>query len=122
MALRMLFSAPFYLVIAISARRAYEQPIRGSTLALTALFGTFAFYFAAAFDLYGLQYISASLERLILYTYPTLVVILSIVFLGTKITRSLIVCIAVIYLGLVVVFIKDTGTHDNITTVATQIC
>ena len=82
MALRMLFSMPLFLFIAISARRAYGQPIRGSTIAKTAVIGVFGYYIASAFDLYGLQYISASLERLILYVYPTIVMILSAMLLG----------------------------------------
>ncbi len=109
MTLRMIFSAPVYLIIAISTRRTYKQPVSSSTLAFTALLGVFGYYLASAFDLYGLQYISASLERLILYIYPTIVIIMSAIFLNTPIKRSLILCIIVIYSGLVLALTKDAG-------------
>lgn len=118
MALRMLFSLPLYLIIAIGARREFNQPIKQSTLLLTAIFGISGYYLASVFDLYGLQYISASLERLVLYIYPTIVMLMSALFLGAAIRGRFILCIAVIYAGLVIVFIQDS-TLDNETLVNT---
>lgn len=121
MALRMLFSMPLFILVAVQAKRAHAAPIPSSTLALTAVFGICGYYLASVFDLYGLQYISASLERIILYTYPTIVVILSAVFLGASISRSLLLCIGVIYCGLLIVFVQDLNSSSSTLTVATPI-
>jgi drug/metabolite transporter (DMT)-like permease len=113
MILRMLFSLPVYIFIAMQARRTYNAPIHSSTLFMTGAFGISGFYLASVFDLYGLQYISASLERLILYVYPTIVVILSILFLGARLSKQLVICIGVIYVGLLIAFTQDTSTPST---------
>lgn len=113
MALRMAFSLPFYLIIGIQAQRKFNQPISPRTILFTLIFGLFGYYIASAFDLYGLQYISASLERLLLYSYPTIVMIMSVVFLGAVIKGRFIACIALIYTGLLIVFIKDTSLDNQ---------
>src|SRR5690606_10762804 len=46
------------------------------------LLGMFGYYLSSLFDFYGLQYISAGLERLILFTYPTLVLLLQMLAMG----------------------------------------
>ena len=113
MVLRMIFSLPFFIVIALHAKRAFNQPIAGSRLLLTATVGITGYYLASVFDLYGLQYISASLERLVLYIYPTLVIILSALFLGLPIKRIMLFCIIIIYMGLIIVFMDDTTTVQS---------
>ncbi|WP_101760135.1 DMT family transporter [Oceanicoccus sp. KOV_DT_Chl] len=121
MALRMLFSLPFYLFIAVYASRRFHQTIPAPTLALTFALGICGYYLASAFDIYGLQYISASLERLVLYIYPTVVAIMAVVFLGERIRLAQGVCIAVIYAGLVFVFFNDLTLHDQTSVMASPI-
>lgn len=103
-ALRMLMSLPFYLYFAIRALRSRQQPVSGKALAATAVVGICGYYFASVFDLYGLQYISASLERLILYSYPTLVILLAALLMNTPVTGRRVAAILTVYLGLFVVF------------------
>ncbi|MBI5826471.1 MAG: DMT family transporter [Deltaproteobacteria bacterium] len=64
------------------------------------LSGVIGFYAAALADFYGLLYIDASLERIILYTYPALVVVLAAVFFKESLGKSKIISIALTYAGL----------------------
>ncbi len=108
--LRMLFSLPFYLFIVTYATgrlsKAYMSPGK-KDLALIVLFGVIGYYLASLFDFLGLQYISASLERIILFIYPTLVVILSAIFLGKPITRNQTLALLLTYAGIGIVFSEN---------------
>lgn len=115
LALRMLFSLPFFLVIAWNARRkaiaAKEPPLSRRDWIKIIILGLLGYYFASLFDFLGLQYISAGLERLILFTYPTLVVIISFLFLGKRVTRIQFTALTLTYLGISVAF-ADHLLHD----------
>ena len=71
--LRMVFSLPFYLVVAflISSRTGNIKMTRRQWV-ITILLGIIGYYLSSLFDFMGLQYISAGLERLILFLYPAL--------------------------------------------------
>ncbi|MBI5902832.1 MAG: DMT family transporter [Deltaproteobacteria bacterium] len=64
------------------------------------LSGVIGFYAAALADFYGLLYIDASIERIILYTYPALVVVLTAVFFKERLGKRKIISIALTYAGL----------------------
>ena len=55
----------------------------------------------------GLAYITASLERLVLFLYPTMVVLLSAVMRGRPITRRAVVALLISYAGIAFVFAHD---------------
>jgi len=78
LALRMLFSLPLF-VIAGLYKKGGTKIEQKDWLAMGAI-GVTGFYMASYLDFLGLQYISASLERLILYIYPTLVLLMSAIF------------------------------------------
>jgi drug/metabolite transporter (DMT)-like permease len=106
LALRMLFSAPFFLLIGLRHAHSKQQtPLsRKDYLALLVL-GLSGYYLSSLFDFIGLQYISAGLERLILFLYPTLVVILSAAFLRKPFGRKELLALLLSYSGIgVVVF------------------
>jgi drug/metabolite transporter (DMT)-like permease len=65
------------------------------------------YYLAAFFDFWGLNYITASVERLILFIYPTLVVIFSGIFLKKPIHKIQYFALIITYLGVVFAFIPD---------------
>jgi drug/metabolite transporter (DMT)-like permease len=70
--LRMLFSLPFYLVAAlVISNREGNVRMTGRQLFFTLGLGLLGYYLSSLFDFLGLQYISAGLERLILFLYPT---------------------------------------------------
>jgi drug/metabolite transporter (DMT)-like permease len=105
MALRMLLSAPFFLVMAFLARgsRGNSEPTRRDWLALVAL-GFTGYYLAAYLDFLGLQYVSASMERLILFLYPTLVLLLSAWLLKKALTLRHVFALLLSYGGIALVF------------------
>ena len=105
LALRMLYAAPFFLVMAWAARSA--TPIaRGDVLQLLWL-GFIGYYLASLLDFLGLEYITASLERLVLYLYPTMVVLLSALLFKRRIGRREGIALVLSYAGIVFVFWSD---------------
>lgn len=104
LALRMLFSAPFFLIMAVwHARQQSTRLASKDYWALLAL-GLLGYYLSSLFDFIGLQYISAGLERLILFLYPTFVVLMSAVLLGKAFGRKEVVALLLSYAGIGVVF------------------
>jgi drug/metabolite transporter (DMT)-like permease len=86
---RMIFSLPFYLVAAWIGSRNSEQPrfTKRQWFIITGL-GLFGYYLSSLFDFIGLQYISAGLERLILFLYPTFAVLINAFYFRQTITRT----------------------------------
>jgi drug/metabolite transporter (DMT)-like permease len=66
--------------------------------------GTCGYYLASLFDFMGLIYISVGLERIILYLYPTFVVVIGAVFLKTGLSRRIIVPLIICYAGVFMAF------------------
>ncbi len=103
--LRMLFSFPFYVVIAYVYRNQNkEAKIKNKDYAWVVFFGFVGYYLASYFDFVGLTYIKASLERIILFLYPTIVLLLNKIFLKKKITKVQAGAILLTYLGIVIAF------------------
>ena len=119
LALRMGFSLPFYLVISIYAfwrwRRDHgTAALPFKTMIISIALGALGYYVCAFLDFGGLQYITAQLERLILFTYPAFVLILGALFFGGRITRTGILSILISYSGIAVIFSGGaiaTGEH-----------
>ncbi|MBL8385480.1 MAG: DMT family transporter [Burkholderiales bacterium] len=111
--LRMLFSMPFFVVIGYFAtRRGGAAALTGRDhLALIGL-GLIGYYFSSYMDFIGLKYISASLERLILYLYPTFTVLLSALLFRRPITGRLAAALAVCYGGVALVFGHDLAGSE----------
>jgi drug/metabolite transporter (DMT)-like permease len=72
LALRMVFSVPFFIGVAIWARRQHAMPLDTHDRLLVLGLGLIGYYCSSFLDFLGLQYISAGLERLILFLYPTM--------------------------------------------------
>ncbi|MBL8472794.1 MAG: DMT family transporter [Rhodocyclaceae bacterium] len=106
--LRLGFSAPVFAVIAYTERRGRPPLVRRDAIGVAAL-GLIGFYLSALFDFAGLQYISAGLERVILFSYPTFVVLLSAVVLGKRPGRRELGAMALTYAGIAVSFGHDLG-------------
>jgi drug/metabolite transporter (DMT)-like permease len=114
LALRMIFSAPFFMLLGWWASRdgdteALSWADRRSLLAL----GLIGYYLASYFDFLGLQYVTAALERLLLFVHPTFVVLFSAMLFGRRITRLDVIAIALSYLGIFVVFYNDLATQPG---------
>ncbi|KAB2926661.1 MAG: DMT family transporter [Candidatus Contendobacter sp.] len=107
LALRMAFSLPFFIAMGwMSAHRATRRltPHDGAWLFGLGLLG---YYLASYLDFLGLHYISAALERLILFVYPTLVVLLSALWLGQPLTRRALGALALCYAGIALAVAHD---------------
>jgi len=104
--LRMLFSFPFYLfaLIRLNKVEINATPLHWLWLVILGLVG---YYISSLFDFMGLYYISATLERLILFTYPTYVVVMGSFLFKRKIQPKEIVAIVVTYIGVLVIFSPD---------------
>jgi drug/metabolite transporter (DMT)-like permease len=100
---RMLFALPMFLLLSWWAGRGKAPLTRRDWLAVSGL-GFSGYYLASFLDFAGLQYITASLERLILYLNPTLVLFLGVLLFKQKVTRRQLISLAVSYCGVLLVF------------------
>jgi drug/metabolite transporter (DMT)-like permease len=118
LALRMLFSAPFFVAMAWWAGRSPNaRPISRPDWLKLAWLGFIGYYLASLLDFMGLVYITASLERLVLFLYPTMVVLLSALMRGRPITRRSIAALVISYAGIAFVFAHDvTMSGDSAAT------
>lgn len=106
--LRMLISLPFYLVAAYLAMRhkAAIHLTRKQWIATVSL-GLCSYYLSSLFDFIGLQYISAGLERLVLFLYPTFAVLINLFFFKQPIFRNQWVALGLTYLGIGTAFLGE---------------
>jgi len=111
MGLRMLLSMPFFAAISLyqmhQARRGRIARLTRRDALLVAFLGCIGYYLSSYLDFLGLQYISAGLERLILFLSPTFVLIMTAVFLKCAITPRQWLALALSYGGVALVFIQD---------------
>lgn len=117
LALRMLFSAPWFLAMAWWAGRPTTTITRRDIAGIIAL-GFIGYYLASFLDLAGLQYISAGFGRLILYLYPTLVLLMSAVFLKQPLRTAQLLSLALSYAGIALVFSAEARLGDDLTLTA----
>jgi drug/metabolite transporter (DMT)-like permease len=108
LALRMIFSLPFFVISAITtSSRQGNVRFSGKQWFYVALIGCLGYYISSLLDFLGLQYVSAGIERLILFIYPTLVLLIAAVLFRDKISQRQWMAVAVTYAGLVVAFVAE---------------
>jgi drug/metabolite transporter (DMT)-like permease len=110
---RMLLALPLFLALAWWAGRGKAALTARDWRAVVGL-GFCGYYLASLLDFMGLQYISAGLERLILYLNPTLVLLLSVLLLDKRMAPRQAIAMALGYGGVAVVFGQElhfTGAH-----------
>ncbi len=105
---RMLFALPFFLAMAWWASRG-KAPLSAQDKRMVVLLGVTGYYLASFLDFLGLQYISASLERLILYLNPTLVLAISVVMFKQRVGARQLAAIGISYAGVALVFGHELG-------------
>ena len=103
---RMLFALPMFALLAWWAGRGRPPLTRSDWLAVAGL-GFSGYYLASFLDFAGLAYITASLERLIIYLTPTLVLAIGAIVFGRGVTRRQLTALAISYLGVLVVFGRE---------------
>jgi drug/metabolite transporter (DMT)-like permease len=112
--LRMLFSLPFFAGIAVySGKKTSAATLTTRDWFLVIILGVIGYYLASLFDFEGLRFITAGLERLILFVYPTLVVIILAIFFRKNIGRRGYVALLLTYAGIAIVFISDLNLEQK---------
>ena len=110
----MLMALPFFLTVIWLLERKPQTTLARRDKWQLLLFGVIGFYLAAYLDFVGLSYISASLERLILLLYPTLVVVISAMVFRHRISGKEGLALAISYVGIIIVFAEElslAGSH-----------
>jgi drug/metabolite transporter (DMT)-like permease len=102
-ALRMVLAWPFFIAMAWWGGRG-KAPVQSGDRVRIAVLGFTGYYLASVLDFSGLQYISASLERLILFVYPTVVLLIVAARLGTGVTPNQSLAMAISYAGVLLAF------------------
>ena len=110
---RMLISFPAYLFWIFYVRKSWLNLQSREWLLITAC-GLLGYYLASYLDLAGLQYISAGLERLVLFTYPGFVLIFSFFLFKRKIQLRQYLALAIAYLGLAIIMQHQNRETSNL--------
>lgn len=123
LAMRMILSAPLFLAALIYTEYKSQDVPRLSMkdLGLIVLAGLLGYYLASLFDFMGLQYITAGLERLILFTYPSIVLLLTSLIHKRRPQAWQLGSMAVTYVGLAVVYGHETALVSENTTLGAML-
>ena len=114
LSLRMGFAFPFFLLMGIFyTKEPLPQLVKAKTWLQLLLVALSGYYLASFFDFTGLQYIPAGVERLILFTYPTMVVLLSWPLLKKVPTQVQLLALLLVYAGIFFVMSGDTMVEDT---------
>lgn len=108
MALRMLIATPFFIVMAVLASqdKTTDTLKMQDWMSIIAL-GLAGMYFSQLFDFLGLEHVSASMERTILFLYPTFVVIITALLAGRAIGKRELIALALSYVGIILVAVHE---------------
>ena len=115
LALRMLFSLPFYLAAAYFASSNSDNIkfTKREWMLLIGL-GIVGYYLSSLFDFLGLQYVSAGIERLILFLYPTFVVLINAFWFHQQVTRVQKIALLLTYTGIGIAYFGELSNDvDN---------
>ena len=113
--LRLFFSLPLYIILAYVYSRNAATPISRFQWIWIILLGLIGYYLSSLFDFIGITYISASLERLILFIYPTLIVVLNTILFGSKLQRKDYLALVLTYIGIFFIYLGNTeSTTENL--------
>lgn len=114
LALRMLFSLPFYLVMAwLAHKNEPGKKLHNKQWLYIFLLGIFGYYLSSLFDFVGLQYISAGIERLILFLYPTFVLLINALVFKERGNKTQWLAVALTYVGVVLAYLGELSFEKN---------
>lgn len=105
--LRMGFALPLFLALAWLARDRAATPLTLKDWLHIGALGFFGYYLSSLFDFYGLETITAGLERLILYLYPTMVLLFQVCLTRRRPSNRTLQALGICYIGLGVGFVHD---------------
>jgi len=112
--LRMLFSLPFYIAaVFIAQRKETSAKLTLKQWLGIAVMGILGYYLSSLFDFIGLQYVSAGLERLILFLYPTFAVLMNTFFFKTKLSPIQIIALLLTYAGIGIAYFGELNVDTS---------
>ncbi|MEO8416670.1 MAG: DMT family transporter [Ginsengibacter sp.] len=112
--LRMAFSLPFFIGVAIFASNKKDNiKLSGKHWLIIIVLGIFGYYLSSLFDFIGLQYVSAGLERLILFLYPSFVVLINAGIFKQKITPIQKIALFLTYAGIGIAYTGELHIDLN---------
>lgn len=111
--LRMLIAFPFYLVILILNKSKLKGAITKTHYWWALGMGVLGYYMSSLFDFIGLQYVSAGIERIILFVYPTLAVVINWIIFKIAITKRQWISILITYLGIGIAYWGELHLMPN---------
>jgi drug/metabolite transporter (DMT)-like permease len=114
----MSFALPVALAVAVVAGRS-APPLSARDGGLLVVLGLLGYYGSSILDFAGLQYISAALERLILFIYPTLTVLIGVLAFGRRLERRQVGALVLTYAGIGLAFAHDLEVAGDAGTVLT---
>ena len=105
LALRMIFALPFFVISAfVSSKKSDNVKFTRAQWIKIALIGCLGYYISSLLDFLGLQYVTAGIERLILFVYPTMVLLISALIFKQKIKPVQWLAVFITYAGLIIAF------------------
>jgi len=113
MLLRMALALPIYLLIGAIIIRKKSIRLPAKHWLSAAFVGLFGYYLATFLDLKGLELANAQLERIILYAYPTVVVILGAIIFKHKVSKQQLGALALCYAGIICIFLQDLSLQGE---------
>jgi drug/metabolite transporter (DMT)-like permease len=115
LALRMLFSLPFFVISAtVSSKKTTNVKFTGKQWVGVAIVGLLGYYVSSLLDFVGLQYVSAGIERLVLFIYPTLVVLMSAVIFKQRVKAYQWWALVITYIGLGLAFSSEVNLNEEL--------
>ncbi len=115
LALRMLFALPVFLLVVFWSQQMKTglTPISRKDWLRLLFLGVIGYYLASLFDFLGLQHVSAGMERLILFMYPTIVLLLSALFFHKPILPKQYFALLLTYLGISMAFFEQASRDES---------
>jgi drug/metabolite transporter (DMT)-like permease len=102
--LRMLLSLPFYFIMLLYLKKRNTEPLKKSHYIWAIALGLLGYYLSSLFDFIGLHYVSAGIERIILFIYPTLAVLINFWIFKVAITKKQWLAISITYIGIAIAY------------------
>ena len=116
MVLRMAIAAPIYLAIYLLTVASTSNKVSKVDFVIISAIGVLGYYVASYLDLMGLVFISASFERMILYVFPSFVLIISVIFFNHKLRLAEVLAFVLSYSGIMVIYAQDLQSYGHETT------
>lgn len=114
LAIRMIFSLPFFLISAmVTSNKKENIKFTKRQWIDIAILGCFGYYISSLLDFQGLKYVSAGIERLILFIYPTFVLLISAFWMNRKVRSIEWLAVMITYAGLCVAFIGEVQVQSG---------